>query len=320
MGVHDSMTAHYSTASRHPEPDSMWYPTLFADALMAIASSAVAFLIAVVAGSFGAVLGIGGGLFIIPSLTLFMGVKLKTAIAASVVAVIATSLGGGNVYVRTHVADVRLGLLLALATVPGAVVGALLATRVSTRALAAVFAAVLAVSAYRMIASTRGAQERPQSSPADRDDHLSRLRLREEYYEASTGQVVRYRVRRVGYGVGASTLAGLISGLLGVGGGIVQVPVMNVIMQVPIKVATTTSTYVIGITAMAGAFVYYNHRPSFVDPALAVPVTIGVFIGASIGSNVLGRISQRALRNTFTLVLAVYTVQMVLRVFGIGQG
>jgi len=103
--------------------------------------------------------------------------------------------------------------------------------------------------------------------------------------------------------------------------GIVQVPVMNLIMGVPIKVATTTSTYVIGITAMAGAFVYYNHAPhSYVDPSLAVPVTIGVFIGASIGSRVLGRIPQNALRNTFTVVMAVYTVQMVLRVFNIGGG
>jgi uncharacterized membrane protein YfcA len=94
---------------------------------------------------------------------------------------------------------------------------------------------------------------------------------------------------------------------------------MNLLMGVPIKVATTTSTYIIGITAMAGAFVYYNHRPSLVDPALAVPVTIGVFIGASIGSRVLGRVSQRALRNTFTAVLVVYTIQMALRVVGIGS-
>jgi uncharacterized membrane protein YfcA len=108
--------------------------------------------------------------------------------------------------------------------------------------------------------------------------------------------------------------------MLGVGGGIIQVPVMNLIMRVPIKVATTTSTYIIGITAMAGAFVYYNHRPSYVDPALAVPVTIGVFIGASIGSRVLGRISQTALRTVFTAVMAIYAVQMILRVFGIGGG
>jgi uncharacterized membrane protein YfcA len=146
------------------------------------------------------------------------------------------------------------------------------------------------------------------------------LRFRSSYLETSTGQLISYQVTRVPFGVVASTLAGVISGLLGVGGGIVQVPVMNLIMKVPIKVATTTSTYIIGITAMAGAFVYYNHRPSYVDPALAVPVTIGVFIGASIGSSVLGRISQSALRNTFTAVLAVYTVQMVLRVFGIGGG
>jgi uncharacterized membrane protein YfcA len=132
--------------------------------------------------------------------------------------------------------------------------------------------------------------------------------------------MIHYRVRRVPIGVGASTVAGLISGMLGVGGGIVQVPVMNLIMGVPIKVATTTSTYIIGITAMAGAFVYYNHRPSYVDPALAVPVTIGVFIGASIGSRVLGRISQGGLRTVFTAVMAIYTVQMVLRIFGIGAG
>src|SRR5579872_3803333 len=118
------------------------------------------------AGAFGSVLGIGGGLFIIPSLTLFLGVELKPAIAASIVAVIATSLGGGNVYVRRHLADIRLGLLLALATVPGGVVGALIATLAPAQFLAAVFAVVLAVSAYRMIA-TRRAPDAPPPSNAD---------------------------------------------------------------------------------------------------------------------------------------------------------
>jgi uncharacterized membrane protein YfcA len=288
---------------------------------LSLVSSAVAFVIALLAGAFGSVLGIGGGLFIIPSLTLFLGIKLKTAIAASIVAVIATSLGGGNVYVRSHVADIRLGLLLALATAPSAVVGALLATQVNARVLAAVFAVVLGVSAYRMYA---GPRNRPATGPAPvgpSETPERGLRFRGAYLETSTGEVIRYRVGRVPTGVAASSLAGLISGMLGVGGGIVQVPVMNLVMSVPIKVATTTSTYIIGITAMAGAFVYYNHRPhSYVDPALAIPVTVGVFIGASIGSRVLGRLSQAALRNTFTLVMAIYTVQMVLRVFGIGSG
>lgn len=277
----------------------------------------ISFLIALLAGAFGSVLGIGGGLFIIPSLTLFLGVKLKTAIAASIVAVIATSLGGGNVYVRSHVADIRLGLVLAMATVPGAVVGALLATRAPAQALAGVFALVLAASAYRMLATTRTA---PSGSSTPFDLDATPTRFRGVYYETSIGETIHYRIVQVPYGVAASTLAGLVSGLLGVGGGIVQVPVMNLIMHVPIKVATTTSTYIIGITAMAGAFVYYNHTPSFVDPAIAIPVTVGVFIGASAGSTVLGRISQRALRNTFTAVLAIYTVQMALRVFGIGGG
>lgn len=284
--------------------------------LLSIGHAVVSFLIALLAGAFGSVLGIGGGLFIIPSLNLFLGVQLKTAIAASIVAVIATSLGGGHVYVRSGVADVRLGLILALATAPSAVAGAILATHVNARVLAAVFAVVLGASAYRMLGATRsggsGGDHRSSAPP-------SRLRFRPSYREPSTGEVIPYTISHLPLGITTSTVAGLVSGLLGVGGGIVQVPVMTLLMGVPIKVATTTSTYVIGITAMAGAFVYYNHRPSLVDPALAVPVTIGVFIGASIGSRVLGRVSQRALRQTFTLVLAIYAIQMVLRVVGIGR-
>lgn len=299
--------------------------------LLGLASSAVAFVVAVAAGAFGSVLGIGGGLFIVPSLSLFLGVKLKTAIATSIVAVIATSLAGGNVYLRRHIADLRVGLVLALATAPTAVVGALLATRIDSRILAAIFALILSVSGLQMLRGGREVERQqsdakpvhgvessanvmPQAHP------LSRASLGGEYFEESTGVWVDYQVQRVPLGVAASSLAGLVSGLLGVGGGIVQVPVMNLIMKVPLKVATATSTYIIGITAMAGAFVYYNHRPSLVDPALAVPASIGVFIGASIGSSLLGRVSQNALRNTFTVVLGVYTLQMILQVFGIGAG
>jgi uncharacterized protein len=278
--------------------------------------SIVSFVIALLAGAFGSVLGIGGGLFIIPSLNLFLGIALKTAIAASIVAVIATSLGGGNVYVRRHVADIRLGLLLALATVPGAIVGAKIATLVNAKVLAAVFAIVLAVSAYRMYMSGRAAARGSAGEVARRLP--SSLPFRSSYVESSTGETITYEVGRVPLGVGISVLAGLVSGMLGVGGGIIQVPVMNLIMGVPIKVATTTSTYVIGITATAGAFVYYNHTPSYIDPALAVPVTIGVFLGATFGSRLLGNLSPTVLRNVFTIVMAIYTVQMALKVFGVG--
>ncbi|HLJ66803.1 MAG TPA: sulfite exporter TauE/SafE family protein [Chloroflexota bacterium] len=297
----------------------MYYLGPRRNSALTLEHAVVSFVIALVAGAFGSVLGIGGGLFIIPSLTLFLGVKLKTAIAASIVAVIATSLGGGNVYVRRRLADIRLGLLLALATVPGAVIGALLATRAPAQLLAGVFAVVLGFSAYRML---QGARRGPPSilPSLELGQDLPPSRFRGSYVEPSTGEVVRYHVIRAPLGVVTSTAAGLVSGLLGVGGGIIQVPVMNLLMRVPIKVATTTSTYIIGITAMAGAFVYYNHRPSYIDPSLAVPVTIGVFIGASVGSGLLGRLSQVTLRNAFTAVMAVYTVQMALRVFGIGSG
>jgi uncharacterized membrane protein YfcA len=264
------------------------------------------------------VIGVGGGVFIIPSLTLFLGVKLKTAIAASIVAVIATSLGGGNVYVRTHLADIRLGIILALATAPSAIVGALLATHVSARFLAGVFAVVLAATGFRMFQSTRQKPGPPEEPRPDTD--TGALRFRGEYFEPSTGEVVHYRIAHLPFGLGSSTIAGLVSGMLGVGGGIVQVPIMTLVMRVPIKVAAATSTYIIGITALAGAFVYYNHRPSFVDPTLAVPVTLGVFIGSSFGPRFLRRVSQEALRTTFTAVLCVYTIQMALKVFGIGGG
>ncbi|MGI8825346.1 MAG: sulfite exporter TauE/SafE family protein [Chloroflexota bacterium] len=289
------------------------------EAILSVAATIGALVIALVAGAFGSVLGIGGGLFIVPSLTLFLGVDLKTAIATSIVAVIATSLGGGNVYVRKRLADIRLGLLLALATTPGAIAGALVASRVSPRLLAGLFAIVLGASALQMV---RGITEtkRDREDARESEKSASTLRFRQSYVEPTTGDSVSYAVTNVPIGVAASTAAGLVSGLLGVGGGIVQVPVMNLIMRVPLKVATTTSTYVIGITAMAGAFVYYAHRPSFVDPALAVPVALGVFVGASSGSAVLGRLSPRVLRAAFIIVLAIYTVQMGLRAFGIEGG
>jgi uncharacterized protein len=299
--------------------------------LLGLASSAVAFVVAVAAGAFGSVLGIGGGLFIVPSLSLFLGVKLKTAIATSIVAVIATSMGGGNVYLRRHIADLRVGLVLALATAPTAVIGALLAIHVDSRILAAIFALVLFISGFQMLRSGRAGHHLQLTAKPQHHDESnanvtpqphppSQASLRGQYFEESTGALVGYQVQRVPLGVAASGVVGLVSGLLGVGGGIVQVPVMNLIMKVPIKVATATSTYIIGITAMAGAFVYYNQRPSLVDPALAVAASIGVFIGASIGSNLLGKVSQKALRNAFTVVLGVYAVQMILRVFGIGGG
>jgi uncharacterized membrane protein YfcA len=276
-------------------------------------TSVAAFLIAVLAGAFGSVLGIGGGLFIIPSLTLFLHVELKTAIAASVVAVIATSLGGGHVYVRRQLANVRLGLLLALATAPTAVVGALLATRANARLLAAIFAVVLGASAYRMLTAALGPT---QEGAGIRQGRASRIDFRGRYADDDSAAAT-YAVQHVPLGIVASTAAGMVSGLLGVGGGIVQVPVMHLIMGVPVKVATTTSTYIIGITAMAAAFVYYNHRPSYVDPALAVPVTLGVFLGSSAGSAFLTRVSGRALRTVFIAVLLAYTIQMALRALGI---
>jgi uncharacterized protein len=283
---------------------------------LALATAALSLLIAILAGAFGSVLGIGGGLFIIPSLTLLLGIKLKVAIAASIVAVVATSLSGGSVYLRRQTADLRLGLLMALATTPGAIAGAYLATSVNARWLAALFTIVLGASAFQMWRGGGNVDPTDDESAEDVAEQ-KQIAFSSEYVDPGSGCVVQYNVLRLPLGIGASLLAGLLSGLLGVGGGVVQVPVMHTIMKVPIKVASATSTFVIGITASAGAFVYYNHRPSFVDPLLAAPVVIGVVAGASLGSRVLGRISQRGLRLMFIGLLVIYTIDMGLRASGV---
>ena len=264
------------------------------------------------AGLFGSLLGLGGGILIVPMLTLGFGVPLREAVAISLVCVIVTSSALAGVYLQRHVANLRLGMVLELFTASGALVGGLVAFLIDERVLAGLFSAlmvwVLASMVRRReqpgtVSADPGAAPIPDPAPADDQSFAARL--------SGPG----YRVGQFPLGIAGSLFAGLVSALLGVGGGIVKVPVMNLVMGVPLKVATATSNMMIGITATSSAVIYLLRGG--IDPYLAGPTALGVFIGASIGSRVAGRIHVTLLRWLFVVVLAYTAVEMAMKALGL---
>jgi uncharacterized protein len=280
----------------------------------------VTFLLALgglLAGIFGALLGLGGGTLIVPILTLGFGVPFRESVAVSLLAVIATSSSGAAVYLRQGLANLRLGLTLELATAVGALAGGLIAFAVSERVLAGAFAVLLIYTAASMIRGRRS------DVPAPEPDGLADPRLvsdrgapageeRTEYADTLHGP--GYTVSRLPFGLALSLAAGVVSALLGVGGGTVKVPAMNLVMGVPLRVAVATSNLMIGVTASASA-VLYLARGS-VDPWLAGPVVLGVFAGAAAASRLSERVPVAALRLLFVLVLGYVALQMGLRAVG----
>ena len=286
------------------------------------------------AGLFGSLLGLGGGLLIVPLLAFGFGVPLRESVAVSLVAVIVTSTAGAGVYLRRHVANLRLGMVLELFTAAGALAGGLLAFALDERVLAALFAVVLTWVAVSMIrqgrrsagqapAATDEARATDDEEPADPDaaTAMERATSQAEPVAAPAATFADslagdgYRINRLGFGMFASVGAGLVSALLGVGGGIVKVPVMNVAMGVPLKVATATSNMMIGITATSSAVIYL--LAGEIDPYLAGPTALGVFVGASVGSRVAGRINVAVIRWLFVIVVLYTAFGMARRALGV---
>jgi len=272
-------------------------------------------LAAFLAGLAGSFLGIGGGVFLIPFLTLALGVDIQVAIATSLVGVIATSSGAASVYVRDHLTNLRLGMFLEIATTLGALAGALIAVYVDSRALYVTFAVVVTYAAVYMVRTKETARDRAyQTGPED--PVSARLRLGSLYYDHEDQAVYRYRVDRPKAGFALSALAGGLSGLLGLGGGFVKVPAMNVAMHVPMKPAVATSNFMIGVTAAASAFIYYSR--GFVNPSLAAAVIVGVFTGTNLGTRLLMRARAQAIRAVFAGLLVILGALMALRAFDVG--
>ncbi len=257
---------------------------------------------AVAAGFLGALTGLGGGVVVIPLLTLALGVDIRYAAGAALISVIATSSGAASAYVRDGYSNLRVGMLLEVATTVGAVVGATLVAWVAPSAIAVVLGVVLLASAGL---SLRHHAEPSGEEPAD--PLALRLRLDSSYPTPSGPQA--YHVHGVPGGFGLMFVAGILSGLLGIGSGAVKVLALDGAMRLPFKVSTTTSNFMIGVTAAASAGVYL-HR-GYIDPALAMPVMLGVLGGSLAGARLLPRLHSRVLRLVFSAVIVALGIQMV---------
>ncbi len=268
------------------------------------------------AGMFGSLLGLGGGILIVPLLTLGFGLPLRDAVGTSLVCVIVTSSAAAGAYLRGGVANLRLGLVLALFTAAGAVIGGLIAFLVPDRALAGLFALLLIWTAITMARASRTspppgtpahAPERPAVTP------IASPRVVLPPVENPPGRLDApgYRVRSLAPASAASVGGGVMAALLGVGGGIVNVPTMHLIMGVPVRVATATSNLIIGVTAVSSAIVYLVRDG--IDPYVTGPTALGVFAGATVGARLAPRVDQRVLRWLFVLVLGFTALQMARR-------
>jgi uncharacterized membrane protein YfcA len=272
------------------------------DHLNIVEFTAVVSVASLLAGFVGSLTGLGGGIIITPLLTLALGVDIRYAIGATLVSVIATSSGAAAAYVREGFSNIRIGMFLEIATTLGAVAGALLATRISTGAISLIFGLVLLYSAY---ASSRSRRER--SEALGPDPLATRLRMNGSFPTPEGAS--SYNVQHVPGGFSLMFGAGVLSGLLGIGSGAVKVIAMDQVMDIPFKVSTTTSNFMIGVTAAASAGVYLGR--GYIDPGLAMPVMLGVVVGSLVGARVLTHAKTVWLRIVFGLVIGIMALEMI---------
>ncbi|HEX9200956.1 MAG TPA: sulfite exporter TauE/SafE family protein [Acidobacteriaceae bacterium] len=258
------------------------------------------------AGFLGALTGLGGGVVIVPLLALVFHVDMRYAIGASLVSVIATSSGAAAAYVREGFSNLRIGMFLEIATTVGAIAGAFIATRVSTSTIAIVFGFVLLYSAYLSV------RTQPPHSVNEKRDPLSIALRLDGDYPTPQGQE-HYTVHRIQLGFGLMFGAGTLSGLLGIGSGAVKVLAMDQAMRIPFKVSTTTSNFMIGVTAAASAGVYLAR--GYIDPGIAMPVVLGALAGSMLGAKVLVKARTKSLRIVFSLVIVGLGIEMIFNGF-----
>jgi len=255
------------------------------------------------AGFLGSLTGLGGGVVLVPLLTLFFKVDIRYAIGASLVSVIATSSGAAAAYVREGFSNIRIGMFLEIATTLGALAGAFLAALIPTKGLAIIFGVMLLYSAY---ISRRSRPHAERNSPPDA--LATKLRMNGDF-PSEEGGMRHYNVQRVPTGFSLMFGAGALSGLLGIGSGAVKVLAMDQAMRIPFKVSTTTSNFMIGVTAAASAGIYFNR--GYIDPGLSMPVMLGVLAGSLVGVRILMKAETKMLRLIFSVVIAFLGLQMI---------
>ncbi len=258
--------------------------------------------VSVAAGLLGSLTGLGGGVVLIPVLTLLFKVDIHYAIGTSLISVIATSSGAASAYVKEGISNIRLGMFLELATTSGAITGAVIAAYISTSAIAVIFGIILVFSA---IVSLSKHIDNLVQGPGG---YLARLfKLSNSF--SSGGEKKNYTVKNIIGGFFMMNVAGIVSGLLGIGSGALKVIAMDNVMRVPFKVSTTTSNFMIGVTAAASAGIYLKR--GYIDPGLSMPVVIGVLIGAFIGSKILFTAGTRSLKILFAIVILLLAAEMI---------
>jgi uncharacterized membrane protein YfcA len=270
--------------------------------MMVLTFTLVVFSGAALAGLIGSLTGLGGGVVLIPLLTLLFKVDIHYAIGTSLISVIATSSGAAAAYVKEGITNIRLGMFLELATTIGAVTGAILAKHVSTSIIAIVFGIMLLISA---LTSFINQETKVDTKPASRFSTWLNLN---NSFPAENGPR-SYIVKNVAGGFVMMNVAGIVSGLLGIGSGALKVIAMDRVMRIPFKVSTTTSNFMIGVTAAASAGIYL--KEGYIDPGLSMPVVLGVLLGAFAGSKILFKTRTRVLKILFAIIIFFLAVEMI---------
>lgn len=272
---------------------------------MLLGGSLIVLVFSILAGVLGAILGIGGGLIVIPALTLLVGVPIHEAIGAGLISVITTSSGAAITYVRDKITNIRIGMFLETATTLGALTGAFIGGIISPKALYIIFGLLMGYSSYNMF------NKRNSQTASDVPEHpvAVRLRLNGKYFDKTLNKSIEYKVAGVYPAYAVMYIAGVLSGLLGIGSGVFKVLGMDVFMKLPIKVSTATSNFMMGVTAAASAGIYFSKGD--INPLVAGPVGIGVLIGAQAGARLMERMSNKSIRLLFIPELVWTCIEML---------
>jgi uncharacterized membrane protein YfcA len=276
------------------------------------------FLIGLAAGLIGSIIGIGGGIIIVPFLSLALKVPIHIAIGTSIIAVLMTSLTASRIFLKKNTTNIELGLTLEIPTTFGGIIGSIAVAYLKNKVLFIIFGC-FAISAgiftYFKNTYFQNKNQRENITTTQEINTSKDSIFDSKYYDETTGKAYKYKVKNVLYGSIASLFAGLSSGLLGVGGGVIKVPAMNIFMNVPIKVATATSNYMIGITAVVSSIIYFYN--GYINPFITIPVVIGVLIGATTGSFTAEKLKSSQIVIIILTIFIAIGILMFLRAFNV---
>jgi uncharacterized membrane protein YfcA len=273
------------------------------------------------AGLLGSMLGVGGGIFIVPVLTVALGLPIQYAVSSSLISIVINSCTATGVYIREHMTNFKLGLLLSATLIPGAAVGALIASRLSAPTLTILFSLLLIYVAYYMFPKKQRQlteTELEAQTRVDEKSHASHSWLDGSYFDPALNKEVNYQVHRPTVGLVTSFFGGVISSMFGIGGGIINVPVMNRLMKVPVKATVATSGFLLMTTTMTGSLIYIYD--GFLVPYVAGPLCVSVFVGSRLGSALAQRAHTRVLVIFFSIFMVLMAILMVLKALHIFGG